>query len=135
MIREIFHDPELAVAIAFVIAIVLVSKRAWQVLAGMLDERAAKIKAELDEARVLGPLLDAVGQRRPQPEVVEHARPQLQGQLVDLPADQAGQQLQLVELVAGRRRVARPEGSPPRRARPSPTSGHTIGLVDPAPPA
>ena len=53
MIREIFHDPELAVAIAFVIAIVLVSKRVWQVLAGMLDERAAKIKAELDEAQKL----------------------------------------------------------------------------------
>jgi F-type H+-transporting ATPase subunit b len=53
MIREIFHDPELAVAIAFVIAIVLVSKRVWQVLAGMLDERAVKIKAELDEAQKL----------------------------------------------------------------------------------
>jgi len=53
MIREIFHDPELAVAIAFVIAIVLVSKRVWQVLTGMLDERAAKIKAELDEAQKL----------------------------------------------------------------------------------
>jgi F-type H+-transporting ATPase subunit b len=53
MIREIFHDPELAVAIAFVIAVVLVSKRVWQVLSGMLDERAAKIKAELDEAQNL----------------------------------------------------------------------------------
>jgi len=53
MIREIFHDPELAVAIAFVITVVLVSKRVWQVLAGMLDERAAKIKAELDEAQNL----------------------------------------------------------------------------------
>ena len=53
MIREIFHDPELAVAIAFVITVVLVSKRVWQVLAGMLDERAAKIRAELDEAQNL----------------------------------------------------------------------------------
>ena len=53
MIREIFHDPELAVAIAFVIAIALVSKRVWQVLTGMLDERATKIKAELDEAQKL----------------------------------------------------------------------------------
>jgi len=53
MIRESFHDPELAVAIAFVIAIVLVSKRVWQVLTGMLDDRAAKIKAELDEAQKL----------------------------------------------------------------------------------
>jgi len=53
MLREIFHDPELAVAIAFVIAIVLVSKKVWQSLAGLLDERAAKIKAELDEAQKL----------------------------------------------------------------------------------
>jgi F-type H+-transporting ATPase subunit b len=53
MIREIFHDPELAVAIAFLIAIVLVSKKVWQTLSGLLDERAAKIKAELDEAQKL----------------------------------------------------------------------------------
>jgi len=53
MIRELFHDPELAVAIAFVIAIVLVSRRVWQTLADMLDARAAKIKAELDEAQKL----------------------------------------------------------------------------------
>ncbi len=53
MIREIFHDPELAVAIAFIIAIVLVSKKVWLVLSGMLDERAAKIRAELEEAQKL----------------------------------------------------------------------------------
>jgi len=53
MIREIFHDPELAVAIAFVIAIVLVSKKVWQTLSSLLDDRAAKIKAELDEAQKL----------------------------------------------------------------------------------
>jgi len=53
MIRELFHDPELAVAIAFVIAIVLVSKRVWQTVTTMLDERAAKIKAELSEAQRL----------------------------------------------------------------------------------
>jgi F-type H+-transporting ATPase subunit b len=53
MLREIFHDPELAVAIAFVIAIALVSKKVWLSLAGLLDERAAKIKAELDEAQKL----------------------------------------------------------------------------------
>ncbi|HKF70929.1 MAG TPA: F0F1 ATP synthase subunit B [Stellaceae bacterium] len=53
MIREIFHDPELAVAVAFVIAIVLVSKKVWQALSSLLDERAAKIKAELDEAQKL----------------------------------------------------------------------------------
>jgi F-type H+-transporting ATPase subunit b len=53
MIRELFHDPELAVAIAFVIAIVLVARRVWASLASMLDARAAKIKADLDEARKL----------------------------------------------------------------------------------
>jgi F-type H+-transporting ATPase subunit b len=53
MLREIFHDPEVAVAIAFVIAIVLVSKKVWLSLTGLLDERAAKIKAELDEAQRL----------------------------------------------------------------------------------
>lgn len=53
MIREIFHDPELAVAIAFLIAIVLVSRKVWQTLSRLLDDRAAKIKAELDEAQKL----------------------------------------------------------------------------------
>jgi F-type H+-transporting ATPase subunit b len=53
MIREIFHDPELAVAIAFAIAVVLVSRKVWQTLSGLLDDRAAKIKAELDEAQKL----------------------------------------------------------------------------------
>jgi len=53
VIREIFHDPELAVAIAFVIAIVLVSKKVWLTLSGLLDERAAKIRAELEEAQKL----------------------------------------------------------------------------------
>ena len=53
MIREIFHDPELAVAIAFVIAMAVVGKRARLTLAGMLDARAQKIKAELDQAQKL----------------------------------------------------------------------------------
>lgn len=53
MLREIFHDPELAVAIAFVIAIVVVSKKVWQTLSSLLDERATKIKADLDEAQKL----------------------------------------------------------------------------------
>ncbi len=53
MLREIFHDPELAVAIAFVIAVALVATKVWQSFAGLLDERAAKIKAELDEAQKL----------------------------------------------------------------------------------
>ena len=53
MIREIFRDPELAVAIAFVIAIALVWKKVWLSLTRLLDERAAKIRADLDEAQKL----------------------------------------------------------------------------------
>ncbi|HTZ79645.1 MAG TPA: F0F1 ATP synthase subunit B [Stellaceae bacterium] len=53
MMQEIFHDPELSVAIAFVLALLLVGKRAWATLAGMLDARALKIKAELDQAAKL----------------------------------------------------------------------------------
>jgi F-type H+-transporting ATPase subunit b len=53
MIRELFHDPELAVAIAFVVAVLLIARRLWAALAAMLDARAAKIKAELNEAQKL----------------------------------------------------------------------------------
>jgi len=47
------HDPELAVAIAFVLAIVLVGKKGWPALTSMLDARSAKIRAEIEEARRL----------------------------------------------------------------------------------
>lgn len=47
------HDPELAVAIAFILAIAVVGKKAWRALAGMLDARSAKIGAEIEEARRL----------------------------------------------------------------------------------
>jgi F-type H+-transporting ATPase subunit b len=53
MIRELFHDPELAVAIAFVVAVALIAKKLWAALAAMLDTRAARIKADLDEAQKL----------------------------------------------------------------------------------
>lgn len=53
MIREIFHDPELAVAIAFVLAMVLAGKRAWVTVIGLIDARTQKIKAELDQAQKL----------------------------------------------------------------------------------
>jgi F-type H+-transporting ATPase subunit b len=53
MIRELFHDPELAVAIAFVVAVALIAKKLWVAIAAMLDTRAAKIKADLDEAQKL----------------------------------------------------------------------------------
>jgi len=51
---ELFrHDPELAVAIAFVLAIALVGKKAWKAITGMLDARSAKIGAEIAEAERL----------------------------------------------------------------------------------
>lgn len=53
MLAEIFHDPEVAVAIAFVIAIAVVAKRGWATIATTLDARAARIKTQLDEAQAL----------------------------------------------------------------------------------
>ena len=53
MLEMFRHDPELAVAIAFVLALALVGKKAWLAITAMLDARTAKIKAEIDEARKL----------------------------------------------------------------------------------
>lgn len=50
---EIFADPEFWVAVAFVIAIGGVIWKSAPILGGSLDARAARIKAELDEARRL----------------------------------------------------------------------------------
>lgn len=50
---RLLHDPEFYVLCAFIIAVVLVWRKARDAIAGALDERAAKIKAELDEARRL----------------------------------------------------------------------------------
>ena len=53
MLREIVGDPEFWVAIAFVVAVGGVIWKSAPMLAQMLDARAAKIKAELDEAQRL----------------------------------------------------------------------------------
>lgn len=45
--------PEFWVAIAFVIFMALVWKKAWAAIGSMLDARAEKIRAELDEAQRL----------------------------------------------------------------------------------
>jgi F-type H+-transporting ATPase subunit b len=50
---EIFAEPELWVAVAFVIFVVAAGKPIARAIAGGLDSRAAKIKAQLDEARSL----------------------------------------------------------------------------------
>ncbi|MGQ9365275.1 F0F1 ATP synthase subunit B family protein [Azospirillum sp. ST 5-10] len=48
-----FMTPEFWVAVAFVIFVVLVWKRAGAAISSMLDTRAEKIRAELDEAQRL----------------------------------------------------------------------------------
>jgi F-type H+-transporting ATPase subunit b len=50
---ELFYDPEFWVLIAFVIAIALVWRKATAGISQSLDARAARIKAELDEAQRL----------------------------------------------------------------------------------
>lgn len=48
--ESFFAEPRNWVALAFIVFFVLFGKKLWGALAGMLDERAAKIRAELDEA-------------------------------------------------------------------------------------
>jgi F-type H+-transporting ATPase subunit b len=50
---EFLSNPETWVAAAFVIFVVLAGKPIGRAIAGGLDARAAKIKAQLDEARAL----------------------------------------------------------------------------------
>jgi len=50
---ELLRDPEIWVAVAFVIFVVLTAKPIGRAIAKGLDGRAAKIKAQLDEARAL----------------------------------------------------------------------------------
>src|SRR5579875_537396 len=48
-----FANPRTWVGVAFVIFVILFGRRIWGALAKMLDDRAAQIQAELDEARRL----------------------------------------------------------------------------------
>ena len=50
---ELIHDPEFWVAVAFVIVVVGVGYKVAPSIAKALDDRAARIKAELDEAQRL----------------------------------------------------------------------------------
>src|SRR5258706_797168 len=50
---EFLHDPELWIAVAFVIFVVAAGRPIFRAITKMLDERAAKIGADLDEARRL----------------------------------------------------------------------------------
>ncbi|MEA2728329.1 MAG: F-type H+-transporting ATPase subunit b, partial [Acetobacteraceae bacterium] len=48
--ESFFGDPRNWVVLAFILFFVLFGRRLWAVLAGMLDARAAAVKAELEEA-------------------------------------------------------------------------------------
>src|SRR5215470_4532562 len=50
---EFLRDPETWVTVAFIVFVVLAGKPIVRAVAGMLDARAARIKAQLDEARAL----------------------------------------------------------------------------------
>lgn len=50
---ELLHDPEIWVAIAWVIFVVLAAKPIFRAIAKMLDNRATKIRSELAEAERL----------------------------------------------------------------------------------
>ncbi len=50
---SVFTDPTFWTAMAFIAFIVLAGKKIWGALAVGLDERAAKIRAEIDEAQKL----------------------------------------------------------------------------------
>ncbi len=45
-----FGEPKNWVFIAFVLFFVLFGRKLWSALAGMLDDRASKVRAELEEA-------------------------------------------------------------------------------------
>ena len=45
-----FAEPRTWVALAFIMFFVLFGRKLWSALAGMLDDRGAKVRAELDEA-------------------------------------------------------------------------------------
>jgi F-type H+-transporting ATPase subunit b len=50
MIGSIFSDPTFWVAVSFVIFLAIAGKAAWKGITGMLDQRAAAITKQLDDA-------------------------------------------------------------------------------------
>jgi F-type H+-transporting ATPase subunit b len=50
---ELLHEPEFWVAVAFVIFVALAGKKIYEAIGKLLDERAARIRAELGEAERL----------------------------------------------------------------------------------
>lgn len=54
------NEPEFWVLLAFALFIGLFAKKIWKLLAGVLDDRSAKIKSELDAAKALRAEAEAV---------------------------------------------------------------------------
>jgi len=50
---ELFHDVEFWIALAFIVAVVVLIKKAAPGITGGLDARAARIKEEIEEAKRL----------------------------------------------------------------------------------
>ena len=50
---ELIHDPEFWVAIVFVLVVILAYPRVKKAMVGGLDERAARIRGQIEEARKL----------------------------------------------------------------------------------
>jgi F-type H+-transporting ATPase subunit b len=80
---EVFHDPEFWIAVAFVVFIALVSRPIARAVNKNLDERSAKIRRDLDEARRLRSEAEALlaeykkkqaDAAREASEIVQHAR-------------------------------------------------------------
>ena len=55
-----FAEPRNWVMIAFFLFFILFGKKLWEALAGMLDARAVKVRAEIEEARALRAEADAM---------------------------------------------------------------------------
>jgi F-type H+-transporting ATPase subunit b len=51
--ESLFAEPRFWVALAFVVFFVLFGRKMWSAIASMLDTRAERIRAELDEAKKL----------------------------------------------------------------------------------
>jgi F-type H+-transporting ATPase subunit b len=79
--ESFFANPRAWVAIAFVIFFIIFGRKLWAVVAGMLDQRAANIRAELAEANRLrteaeAMLKDASARRQ---DAIEQAHALLEG--------------------------------------------------------
>ena len=104
--ESLFADPKNWVVIAFIIFFVLFGSKIWGALTGMLDDRAAKVRAELDEASRL---------RREAEAMLKDAQKSRDEALADAKALIAGAQAEAARLTAAT--AAEAEASAKRRER------------------